>query len=131
MVAWAVVGLVRALIDWRGYIGYERARAASVVDVLRTVPAGATVRESHADGTVLCIEIPARQVPHSRGAYECRERTLLSTDEATQFWSFYRNPEALYRKAYRMCRGHRADADDALQRTYLRRSSTGPRKRPG
>lgn len=70
MVAWAVVGLVRALIDWRGYIGYERARAASVVDVLRAVPAGVTIRDSHADGTVLCIEIPARQELHSRGAHE-------------------------------------------------------------
>jgi RNA polymerase sigma factor (sigma-70 family) len=46
---------------------------------------------------------------------------LLSADEATQFWALYRKTsEALFRKAYRMCRGHRADADDALQRTYLK-----------
>jgi RNA polymerase sigma factor (sigma-70 family) len=46
---------------------------------------------------------------------------LLSTDEATQFWALYRKTsEALFRKAYRMCRGHQADADDALQRTYLK-----------
>ena len=60
MVAWGVVRLVRALIDWRASIGYERARAASVVDVLRAVPAGVTMRDSRADGTVLRIEIPAR-----------------------------------------------------------------------
>jgi RNA polymerase sigma-70 factor (ECF subfamily) len=46
---------------------------------------------------------------------------LLSTDEEAQFWSFYRKTsEALFRKAYRVCRGHQADADDAHQRTYLR-----------
>jgi RNA polymerase sigma factor (sigma-70 family) len=46
---------------------------------------------------------------------------LLSAQEETEFWTFYKKTsEALYRKAYRMCRGHQADADDALQRTYLR-----------
>jgi RNA polymerase sigma-70 factor, ECF subfamily len=46
---------------------------------------------------------------------------LLSADEDAQFWVFYRKTsEALFRKAYRMCRGHRADADDAHQRTYLK-----------
>jgi len=46
---------------------------------------------------------------------------LLSTDEEARFWSFYRRTsERLFRKAYRMCRGHQADADDAHQRTYLR-----------
>jgi RNA polymerase sigma-70 factor (ECF subfamily) len=46
---------------------------------------------------------------------------LLSADEDAQFWTFYRKTsEALFRKAYRMCRGHRADADDAHQRTYLK-----------
>lgn len=59
VVAWGVVRLVRALIDWRARICYERARAASVIDVLRSVPAGVTVRESHADGTMLFIVTPA------------------------------------------------------------------------
>ena len=46
---------------------------------------------------------------------------MLSTDEEAQFWSFYRKTsEALFRKAYRMCRGHQADADDVHQRTYLK-----------
>jgi hypothetical protein len=70
MVAWGVVGLVRALIDWRARVSYERARAASVVDVLRAVPAGVTVRESRADGTVLRIDIPAHQELCGRGAHE-------------------------------------------------------------
>lgn len=46
---------------------------------------------------------------------------MLSADEDAQFWVFYRKTsEALSRKAYRMCRGHQADADDAHQRTYLK-----------
>ena len=46
---------------------------------------------------------------------------MLSTDEEDQFWSFYRKTsEALFRKAYRMCSGHQADADDVHQRTYLK-----------
>ncbi len=46
---------------------------------------------------------------------------MLSTDEEAQFWSFYRKTsEALFRKAYRMCHGHQADADDVHQRTYLK-----------
>ena len=46
---------------------------------------------------------------------------MLSTDEEAQFWSFYRKTsEALFRKAYRMCSGHQADADDVHQRTYLK-----------
>lgn len=46
---------------------------------------------------------------------------MLSSDEEAEFWSFYRKTsEALFRKAYRMCRGHQADADDAHQRTYLK-----------
>jgi RNA polymerase sigma factor (sigma-70 family) len=46
---------------------------------------------------------------------------LLSSDEEAEFWTFYRETsEVLFRKAYRMCRGHRADADDAHQRTYLK-----------
>jgi RNA polymerase sigma factor (sigma-70 family) len=46
---------------------------------------------------------------------------LLSAAEDAQFWTFYRKTsEALFRKAYRMCRGQQADADDAHQRTYLK-----------
>lgn len=46
---------------------------------------------------------------------------MLSADEDAQFWTFYRKTsEALFRKAYRICRGHQADADDAHQRTYLK-----------
>jgi RNA polymerase sigma factor (sigma-70 family) len=46
---------------------------------------------------------------------------LLSDDEDAQFWGFYRKTaETLFRKAYRMCHGHKADADDAHQRTYLK-----------
>ena len=69
MVTWGVIRLVRALIDWRARIGYERARAASVVDVLRAVPSGVTVRDSRADGTMLSIEIPAHQEPRRRGSH--------------------------------------------------------------
>jgi len=74
MVAWGVVRLLSALIEWRARISYERARAASVVDVVRAVPGGATMRDSRADGTVLCIDIPARQELRSRGAYETTGR---------------------------------------------------------
>lgn len=46
---------------------------------------------------------------------------MLSSAEERQFWTFYRKTsEALFRKAYRMCRGQQADADDAHQRTYLK-----------
>ena len=61
MAAWYVVRVLCALIEWRARISYERARAASVVDVLRAAPAGATVRDSRADGTVLCIDIPTHR----------------------------------------------------------------------
>jgi RNA polymerase sigma factor (sigma-70 family) len=45
---------------------------------------------------------------------------LLSSGEEAQFLLFYgQTSEALHRKAYRMCRGNVADADDAHQRTYL------------
>lgn len=48
-------------------------------------------------------------------------RTLLTGDEEAEFWSFYRKTaEALFRKAFRMCCGHQADADDAHQRTYIK-----------
>jgi RNA polymerase sigma-70 factor, ECF subfamily len=46
---------------------------------------------------------------------------LLSAAEEAEFWTFYqKTSEALFRKAYRMCCGHQADADDAHQRTYLK-----------
>jgi RNA polymerase sigma-70 factor (ECF subfamily) len=46
---------------------------------------------------------------------------LLSTDEEAQFFEFHSKTSApLFRKAYRMCLGHEADAQDALQRTYLK-----------
>jgi hypothetical protein len=54
-----VVRLARVLIDWCARIRYERARAAAVVTVLRAVPAGAVVRDSRTDGTMLVIERPA------------------------------------------------------------------------
>lgn len=45
---------------------------------------------------------------------------MLNRAEEAQFWLFYRaTSEALHRKAYRMCRGNEADADDAHQNTYL------------
>lgn len=46
---------------------------------------------------------------------------MLSADEEAEFWVFYRKTsEVLFRKAYRMCRGQRADADDVHQNTYLK-----------
>jgi RNA polymerase sigma factor (sigma-70 family) len=46
---------------------------------------------------------------------------VLRADQESQFWTFYRKTaDALSRKAYRMCRGHQADAEDAHQRTYIR-----------
>ena len=56
MVAWGVVKLACALIQWRARIGYERARAAAVVDVLRAAHVGVTVQDRQADGTILRIE---------------------------------------------------------------------------
>jgi RNA polymerase sigma-70 factor (ECF subfamily) len=57
----------------------------------------------------------------TRRSSDAKEEALLSTDEEAQFWSFYRKTsEALFRKAYRVCRGNQADADDAHQRTYLK-----------
>jgi RNA polymerase sigma-70 factor (ECF subfamily) len=57
----------------------------------------------------------------TRRSSDVKEEALLSSDEEAQFWSFYRKTsEALFRKAYRVCRGNQADADDAHQRTYLK-----------
>lgn len=45
----------------------------------------------------------------------------MSKEEEAEFWSFYqKTSEVLFRKSYRMCGGHHADADDAHQRTYLK-----------
>lgn len=73
MVAWGVVRLLSVLIEWQARIRYERARSAAVVDVVRAVPAGATIRDSRADGTVLRIDIPARQGLPIPGAHETPE----------------------------------------------------------
>ena len=70
MVTWGLVRLVWMLSYWRARIGYERMRAALITDLLHAVPDGATVRDRHADGSVLWIEIPARQEPHRHGAHE-------------------------------------------------------------
>jgi RNA polymerase sigma factor (sigma-70 family) len=46
---------------------------------------------------------------------------VLSASEETQFWMIHsKTAPDLYRKAYRMCGGHIADAEDALQCTYLK-----------
>lgn len=48
------------------------------------------------------------------------EVPLLTGAEEALFWLFYKETsEAIHRKAYRMCRGNTADADDVHQRTYL------------
>ena len=75
MVAWGVVGLVRALIDWRGRAGYERARATLIADALRAVPPGMTVCDRRADGTMLRMEVRAHHVPPV-GARETIQGTL-------------------------------------------------------
>jgi len=74
MVAWGVIRLLSVLIQWRARIGYERARAAAVVDVVHAISGGATMRDSRADGTVLCIEIPARQELRSPRAHKTTGR---------------------------------------------------------
>jgi RNA polymerase sigma factor (sigma-70 family) len=46
---------------------------------------------------------------------------MLTDEEAEQFWVFYqKSSQALFRKAFRMCGGHRANAEDLHQRTYLK-----------
>lgn len=46
---------------------------------------------------------------------------LLSASEESEFWIFYqKTAEALFRKAYRMCGGRKADADDSHQETYIK-----------
>jgi hypothetical protein len=75
MVAWGVVKLVGVLIHWRARIDYERARTASVVEVLRAAPARVTIRDSRADGTVLCINFPAGREPCEWDPHEPTRRT--------------------------------------------------------
>lgn len=46
---------------------------------------------------------------------------MLSASEESEFWTFYqKTAEALFRKAYRMCGGRKADAEDAHQETYIK-----------
>jgi RNA polymerase sigma-70 factor (ECF subfamily) len=46
---------------------------------------------------------------------------LLSSDEEAQFFDFHaKTSAAFFKKAYRMSRGHEADARDALQQAYLK-----------
>lgn len=46
---------------------------------------------------------------------------MLSADEYAEFSALYaKTAEALFRKAYRMCHGHHADAEDAHQKTYIK-----------
>ena len=46
---------------------------------------------------------------------------MLSAAQEDQFWVFHqKTSQGLFRKAFRMCGGHRADAEDALQRAYLK-----------
>jgi RNA polymerase sigma factor (sigma-70 family) len=45
---------------------------------------------------------------------------MLSREEEEEFFALHRKTsEALFAKAYRMCRGHEADAKDAVQRAYV------------
>lgn len=76
MVTWGVVRLVRALIDWRARISYERAREATLADLLRAVPVGVTVWDSHADGTTLCIQTQAGQEPLGPALMRCPGESL-------------------------------------------------------
>jgi RNA polymerase sigma-70 factor, ECF subfamily len=47
--------------------------------------------------------------------------TLLTADEHGRFLAIYeKTSEGLFRKAYRLCSGHEADAKDVHQRTYLK-----------
>jgi hypothetical protein len=61
MATCSVVKLVRALIAWHACIMYERVRAASVAAILQSLPAGAALQDCRRDGSLLRIEIPARQ----------------------------------------------------------------------
>jgi RNA polymerase sigma factor (sigma-70 family) len=46
---------------------------------------------------------------------------VLAAGEEAEFFDFHaKTSPGLFRKAYRMCRGHEADAHDMLQLTYLK-----------
>jgi hypothetical protein len=63
--AWGTVRLFLVLIEWCALIRYEQVRASSLVTVLRATPAGSTVRDDRADGTVLQIGFPDWPMPRS------------------------------------------------------------------
>jgi DNA-binding transcriptional MocR family regulator len=63
MAIWSVVRMVGTSIDWCARIRYEQARTAAVIAILQSVPGGATVQDRR-DGTILWIEIPAKQDHH-------------------------------------------------------------------
>ncbi len=68
MAVWGgVVNLTVVLINWRGRVSYERARAESVVAMIRAVELGGIMHDERPDGTVLRAEIPscreAREAP--------------------------------------------------------------------
>jgi hypothetical protein len=70
VVTWGTVRLLSALIESWTRISYERARAASIADVLRAIPAGGSMRERRLDGTVLCIDVPCQVGPCNAGLHK-------------------------------------------------------------
>lgn len=67
---WGVIGLFRALIDWRARVGYERARAASIVAVLRATPAGRSLQDRRADGTMLYVAAAQDEAGRALGTHD-------------------------------------------------------------
>src|SRR6266567_9423 len=64
--------------------------------------------------------VEKREKRHSGSTSTPREMALLTVDEQAHFHEFYvKTSGAIFRKSFRMCRGHEADAHDALRRTYL------------
>lgn len=59
VIVWGVTRVIRALVNWRAKVDFEKARAASVVAVVSAVPEGGTVQERRTDGTVLFVSVPA------------------------------------------------------------------------
>jgi hypothetical protein len=66
---WGVIGLLRAVIGWGARVGYERARAASIVAVLRAAPTGRRVLDRHADGTMLYVAAAQEEVSKPSGTH--------------------------------------------------------------
>jgi hypothetical protein len=58
VIAWGLVQLTCALINWQGRIRFERARAAAVAEVVRVLPPGGLLQEQRADGTALHVQVP-------------------------------------------------------------------------